>query len=87
MVRLIFLLICSYSVVYGQQASLEGVVRDAKQHLVPGVSVRLLELKRGKPSDAEGTFNFQGLKPGVYTLQASFVGSTSIWSSWKQAMI
>ncbi|MEN9958836.1 MAG: hypothetical protein RLZZ474_1080 [Bacteroidota bacterium] len=74
MIRLIFILICSYSVVYGQQATLEGVVRDANQHVVPGVSVRLLELKRGKPSDAEGSFNFQGLKPGVYTLQASFVG-------------
>ncbi|MDU0808943.1 TonB-dependent receptor [Aquirufa regiilacus] len=65
---------CSFTVVYGQQASFEGVVRDAKQQVVPGVSVRLIELKRGKPSDAEGKFTFQGLKPGMYTLQASFVG-------------
>lgn len=72
--RLLFLLMCSFSVVYGQQASLEGVVRDAKQQVVPGVSIRLIELKRGKPSDAEGKFIFQGLKPGMYTLQASFVG-------------
>ena len=74
MIRLIILLICSFTVVYGQQASLEGVVRDAKQQVVPGVSVRLIELKRGKPSDVDGKFNFQGLKPGMYTLQASFVG-------------
>ncbi|MHA8091904.1 TonB-dependent siderophore receptor [Aquirufa regiilacus] len=74
MIRLIILLISSFTVVYGQQASLEGVVRDAKQQVVPGVSVRLIELKRGKPSDAEGKFTFQGLKPGMYTLQASFVG-------------
>ena len=74
MIRLIILLISSFTVVYGQQASLEGVVRDAKQQVVPGVSVRLTELKRGKPSDAEGKFTFQGLKPGMYTLQASFVG-------------
>ncbi|MEY4275449.1 MAG: Carboxypeptidase regulatory-like domain, partial [Bacteroidota bacterium] len=68
MIRLIILLICSFTVVYGQQASMEGVVRDAKQQVVPGVSVRLIELKRGKPSDAEGKFTFQGLKPGMYTL-------------------
>ncbi|MDT8887841.1 TonB-dependent receptor [Aquirufa sp. LEPPI-3A] len=74
MIRLIILLISSFTVVYGQQASLEGVVRDAKQQVVPGVSVRLIESKRGKPSDAEGKFTFQGLKPGMYTLQASFVG-------------
>ncbi|MBP6056027.1 MAG: TonB-dependent receptor [Cytophagaceae bacterium] len=74
MLRLIILLISSFTVVYGQQASMEGVVRDAKQQVVPGVSVRLTELKRGKPSDAEGKFTFQGLKPGIYTLQASFVG-------------
>lgn len=74
MIRLIILLISSFTVVYGQQASLEGVVRDAKQLVVPGVSVRLIESKRGKPSDAEGKFTFQGLKPGMYTLQASFVG-------------
>ncbi|MHA8076731.1 TonB-dependent siderophore receptor [Aquirufa sp. TARAVU-A1A] len=74
MIRLIILLICSFTVVYGQQASLEGVVRDAKQQVVPGVSIRLIELKRGKPSDVDGKFNFQGLKPGMYTLQASFVG-------------
>ncbi|MHA8081479.1 TonB-dependent siderophore receptor [Aquirufa regiilacus] len=74
MIRLIILLISSFTVVYGQQASLEGVVRDAKQQVVPGVSIRLIELKRGKPSDAEGKFTFQGLKPGMYTLQASFVG-------------
>lgn len=74
MIRLIILLICSFTVVYGQQASLEGVVRDAKQQVVPGVSIRLIELKRGKPSDAEGKFTFQGLMPGMYTLQASFVG-------------
>jgi iron complex outermembrane receptor protein len=72
--RLLFLLMCSFSVVYGQQASVEGVVRDAKQQVVPGVSVRLMELKRGMPSDADGKFTFQGLKPGIYTLQASFVG-------------
>jgi iron complex outermembrane receptor protein len=65
---------CIRDSVYGQQASLEGVVRDAKQQVVPGVSVRLIELKRGKPSDVDGKFNFQGLKPGMYTLQASFVG-------------
>lgn len=74
MIRLIILLICSFTVVYGQQASMEGVVRDAKQQVVPGVSIRLIELKRGKPSNAEGKFTFQGLKPGMYTLQASFVG-------------
>lgn len=74
MIRLIILLICSFTGVYGQHASLEGVVRDAKQQVVPGVSIRLIELKRGKPSDAEGKFTFQGLKPGMYTLQASFVG-------------
>ncbi|MEY4988330.1 MAG: hypothetical protein RL567_2109, partial [Bacteroidota bacterium] len=74
MIRLIIILICSFTVVYGQQSSLEGIVRDVKQQVVPGVSIRLIELKHGKPSDVEGRFNFRGLKPGMYTLQASFVG-------------
>jgi iron complex outermembrane receptor protein len=41
---------------------------------VPGVSVRILELKKGRISDENGEFQFENLTPGNYTIQASFVG-------------
>jgi iron complex outermembrane receptor protein len=58
----------------GQNSQLRGIVKDLQLQSVPGVSVRLIELNKGKLSDANGQFIFQSLKPGTYTLQASFVG-------------
>ncbi len=73
-IRLIIIFLLTSSSLLGQNSQLRGIVKDLQLQSVPGVSVRLIELNKGKLSDANGQFIFQSLKPGTYTLQASFVG-------------
>ncbi len=73
-IRLIILFLLISGSLLGQSAQLIGIVKDLQMQTVPGVSVRLIELNKGRLSDENGQFVFQSLKPGTYTLQASFVG-------------
>lgn len=73
-IRLILLLTLFSHVIFGQTAQLVGNVKDLQSRPVSGVSVRLLEGKKGKLSNEQGLFEFQNLASGTYTLQASFVG-------------
>ncbi len=61
-------------VVKAQQSNIIGCVSDVQSQKVQGVTVRLIELKKGKISDESGSFSFENIASGVYTLQASFVG-------------
>lgn len=69
-IRLIALFSFISATLLAQTATLSGRITNQ----VPGVSVRLLELKKGKISDEHGEFRFENLNPGTYTIQASFVG-------------
>lgn len=69
-IRLITLFLFISATLLAQTATLSGRITNQ----VPGVSVRLLELKKGKISDEHGEFRFENLNPGTYTIQASFVG-------------
>lgn len=73
-IRLTFAFILLVSSVFAQNANIQGLVMNVQNQSVPGVNVRLLETKNGQISDADGQFSFSGLKAGMYTLQASFVG-------------
>jgi iron complex outermembrane receptor protein len=69
-IRLIALFSFISATLLAQTATLSGRITNQ----VPGVSVRLLEIKKGKISDEHGEFRFENLNPGTYTIQASFVG-------------
>ena len=73
-IRLILLLTLFSHVIFGQTAQLMGNVKDLQSRPVSGVSIRLMEGKKGKLSNEQGLFEFQNLASGTYTLQASFVG-------------
>ena len=73
-IRLILLLTLFSHVIFGQTAQLVGNIKDLQSRPVSGVSVRLMEGKKGKLSNEQGLFEFQNLASGTYTLQASFVG-------------
>lgn len=57
----------------GQQASLPGRVYTAKGEEVPGAFIQLSG-DEAKVTDPSGSFVFKDLKPGDYSMIASFMG-------------
>lgn len=66
----------------GQTAALLGVVRDATEGALPGVSLTasspsLIGGTRRTVSDSDGTYRFPSLAPGVYRIEAELTGFTT----------
>ena len=60
-----------------QTGQLSGVVRDGDTgELLPGASVRIEETGRGAATNLDGEYRIIGVRPGSYSLVASFVGYT-----------
>ena len=61
-----------------EQATIEGTVRDRTGALVPGVTITLTPVPTGTSrtvvTDASGTYRFEGLPPGEYSVQAVLSG-------------
>jgi iron complex outermembrane receptor protein len=60
--------------VFAQKGSLKGIVTSSDGKPAPFVSILLKETSKGINSDDRGEFSISQIKPGNYTLVASFVG-------------
>src|SRR5688572_192302 len=67
--------------VFAQQASIIGVVTDATQGVLPGVTVTATNLANGQVTvsvtTATGEYRLQNLQPGAYSVQAELPGFSS----------
>lgn len=52
-----------------------GKVTDEKGDILPGASIRILELNKSTVSEGDGTFSLS-VPPGVYTLEVRFISFT-----------
>jgi hypothetical protein len=62
------------------QSAFAGVVKDSTGAVLPGVTVEaasaaLIEQTRSVSTDANGAYKIENLRPGVYTLTFSCLGS------------
>ncbi len=61
-----------------QEAALTGTVKDAKDAVIPGVSLTITQNETGvalsTKSDSVGNYEFPFVKPGVYTLRVEQAG-------------
>ena len=60
-----------------QTGKISGVVRDAGGTTMPGVNVVIDGTTQGSVTDADGFYFINNVRPGTYTLRASFVGFVS----------
>src|SRR5204862_2437385 len=65
------------------QATLAGVVRDASEAVLPGVTVEasspsLIEKVRAAVTDGSGQYRITELTPGTYTLTFSLTGFSTV---------
>ena len=69
-------------VLYGQAASLNGVISDATGAVVPGAEIDVMNdengLQRSAVSDGGGRYAFAQLPPGTYTVVATMAGFESV---------
>ena len=75
--RIFIVLVLLLAPVFGQTATLRGVVTDDSGALVPGAAVRLIASSKQEQTaitNAEGAYTFANLTAGDYTLQASATG-------------
>jgi hypothetical protein len=77
---LVSLLFCANC--FAQQFELSGEVRDESGEPIPFASVFLLDivdatLVKGSSAGEDGTFLIEDIVPGLYYLQASYIGQTS----------
>lgn len=60
---------------FAQTGTISGtVIDDATGDAFTGVSVVLVELQKGDPSDIDGNYELTNIPYGTYTLRATFVG-------------
>ncbi|MEM7786381.1 MAG: TonB-dependent receptor [Bacteroidota bacterium] len=70
-------LLLAAPVVAQTTGQLSGVVRDAQSgETIPGANVRIDGTTQGASTGVDGEFRIIGVRPGTYTLIASFVGYT-----------
>ena len=61
-----------------QEGAIGGVVTDSLSgEPLTGVNIAIPETQQGDVSEVDGTYNISGVEPGVYSVQASFVGYAS----------
>jgi len=61
-----------------QTGIVKGEVRDGDSNEpIPFATITILELGVGTTSDVDGFYQIEGVKPGVYDLEASFLGYSS----------
>lgn len=79
MQRIIFTLtLCLISIaMYAQNGKISGQILTSDGKPAEYVSIGLKGLKNGTVSDEKGNFTINKVKPGIYTVLASFVGVTT----------
>ena len=61
-------------ILYAQSGYIRGTVLSELSEPLPGANVSIKETGTGAMTDMEGKFSIDGLYPGSYTLNISFIG-------------
>lgn len=77
MLKTISAIVCMLLSTYSySQYHIRGVVRDSKNHPLPGASVSIPDIKLHTATDQFGQFKFQRIPAGDYNLTITFIGFT-----------
>ena len=73
MVLLTCFLLLGYATSYGQQnGRLSGQAKGSSGEILPGATVKIIEINRSAMTDREGNFSFE-VPPGSYSLEVSYI--------------
>ena len=63
---------------YAQAGKINGTVTDANGEVLPGVNIIIDGTLQGASSSEDGFFQILNVKPGIYSLRATYIGFASI---------
>ena len=64
-----------FSIIYAQNFSITGYVKDAKNgNLLVGANVFIVGTSLGASARADGQYKINNVKPGTYSVKASYIG-------------
>ncbi|MBM3405235.1 MAG: TonB-dependent receptor, partial [Bacteroidetes bacterium] len=72
-----FLAVIFLPVFVQAQFDIRGMVSDSSGTTLPGAHVQVLQRNHGTVTNQDGSFRIGNLKPGRYTLEATFIGYKS----------
>ncbi|MDF1517867.1 MAG: TonB-dependent receptor [Lutibacter sp.] len=73
-----FILVAVTNAIGQQSVDVSGLITDAKNQPLPGVSIVIEGTMKGASSDFNGKYEITNVSAGTYTLTASFVGYKTI---------
>ncbi len=71
------LFLCSASL-YAQSGKINGTVTDANGEVLPGVNIIIDGTLQGASSADDGFYQILNVKPGIYSLKATYIGFATI---------
>lgn len=76
--KILFLLVLFLlSISIFSQNTITGIIKDNETgEYVPGATIIIKELQKGTMSDIDGSYKFENIRSGTYTISASFVSYT-----------
>ena len=78
LLSLLTLLVFTASTAFAQRGKIAGTVTDGSTgETLPGVNILIEGTQQGAVSDADGFYFINNVRPGTYTLRASFIGFIS----------
>lgn len=70
----LLLFFCTFFTYAQTSSSIKGKVTDTEGKPIAFANVGLLSTGKGNPTNQDGTYLIENIKPGAYTLQVAFVG-------------
>lgn len=75
MIRIFLLWVLTITVGYSQTGIIKGTVRDKNNNdPIIGATVILKGIEKGTITDFDGNYIIEGIKPGVYNIEVSYIG-------------
>ena len=77
--RLLFVLLCAFSMLFAQYGKISGRVVDASTgEPLAGANIILTDLSKGAASDLDGNYVILNVPPGTYTLKYTYIGYSTV---------
>lgn len=75
MIKTLFIILFTTSIGFSQSGTIKGTVKDKNNNdPIIGATIVLKGIEKGTITDFDGNYSIEGVKPGVYNIEVSYIG-------------